>query len=135
MCFFLLFFFQIGEYLITLPQHLEPFLSQENAILIRTLSVTEPSEYGSLLSADNGGYANTFLSTIARGVCNSYCEHILSIRELSTLSCKQLAIDIGMYPCLFMYIFIIIMRIRYCLIVSCTILVKRVTFVSVIDYS
>lgn len=43
-----------------------------------------------------GALADVFLSAVARGTCQSYCDKLLTICELSNASCKQLAHDISM---------------------------------------
>ncbi|PSN54981.1 Conserved oligomeric Golgi complex subunit 7 [Blattella germanica] len=84
---------QIGQYLMTLPQHLEPFLLQDNPSLTLALQVAD-AEYGMLYGETEGGFADILLCIIARGTCQTYCDNILSICELGPSSCKQLATDI-----------------------------------------
>ncbi|KDR16116.1 conserved oligomeric Golgi complex subunit 7 isoform X3 [Zootermopsis nevadensis] len=84
---------QIGQYLMTLPQHLEPFLLQDNPSLTLALQVADV-EYGLLSAEAEGGFAGVLLGIIARGTCQTYCDNILGICELGSSSCKQLATDI-----------------------------------------
>ncbi|KAJ9592818.1 hypothetical protein L9F63_015509, partial [Diploptera punctata] len=84
---------QIGQYLMTLPQHLEPFLLQENPSLTLALQVAD-AEYGMLSAESEGGFADILLGIIARGTCQTYCDNILGICELGPSACKQLATDI-----------------------------------------
>nr|XP_018910859.1 PREDICTED: conserved oligomeric Golgi complex subunit 7 [Bemisia tabaci] len=81
---------QIGEYLITLPQHLEPFLLRENPALVSALRLADLS-YQSNQSADS---ASILLNMVAHGTCSKYSDHILSIDELLSSHCKQLVVDI-----------------------------------------
>ncbi|XP_065171053.1 conserved oligomeric Golgi complex subunit 7-like [Atheta coriaria] len=83
---------QIGQYLMTLPQHLEPFLFRENPSLNCALKAAD-TEYAN--TDEEGGMADTFLKIVARGTCQTYCDRILSIHELSTPACRQLAHDIS----------------------------------------
>lgn len=77
----------------TLPQHLEPFFFRENPSLTCALKAANP-EYNNAGDVE-GGLANIFLTMVARGICDSYCDHILSICELSHSASRQLAHDIG----------------------------------------
>ncbi|XP_067003846.1 conserved oligomeric Golgi complex subunit 7 [Anabrus simplex] len=84
---------QIGQYLMTLPQHLEPFLLQHNPALTLALQVAD-TEYAVVTGETEGGFADVLLNIIARGTCQTYCENILAISELAPSGCKQLATDI-----------------------------------------
>lgn len=75
----------------TLPQHLEPFLFQENPSLSCALKAVD-QEYN---TADGGVLAQIFLSIVARGTCQGFCDKILSIFELSQPASRQLAHDIS----------------------------------------
>ena len=86
-------FFQIGEHLITLPQHLEPFLSQENTALNAVLQVI--SSDLEKVSVDKGNYPNVLLTLVAQGTCQAYSDQILNVRELNTSAVRQLAADIS----------------------------------------
>lgn len=83
---------QIGEHLITLPQHLEPFLSQENASLNLILPVINKD-------GENVGstYANVLLTSVAHETCQLYTNQILNIRDLNSSGVRQLAADISKY--------------------------------------
>ena len=82
----------------TLPQHLEPFLLQDNPSLTLALQVAD-AEYGMLSAESEGGFADILLGIIARGTCQTYCDNILGICELGSTACKQLATDIGEWNC------------------------------------
>ncbi|KAI5746376.1 hypothetical protein M8J77_002971 [Diaphorina citri] len=81
---------QIGEYLLTLPQHLEPFLLNENPSLSKALECAD-SEYK---TETGGGPANILLGMLARGTCQALCDRILATQKLSAVACKQLITDI-----------------------------------------
>lgn len=84
---------QIGQYLMTLPQHLEPFLFRENPSLTSALKAAD-SEYNNAADVE-GALADVFLAVVARGTCQGYCDRILSICELGPSACRQLAHDIS----------------------------------------
>ncbi|PNF30976.1 Conserved oligomeric Golgi complex subunit 7 [Cryptotermes secundus] len=84
---------QIGQYLMTLPQHLEPFLLQDNPSLTLALRVAD-AKYELLSGGAEGGFADVLLGIIAKGTCQTYCDNILGICELGPGACKQLATDI-----------------------------------------
>jgi len=101
---------QIGQYLMTMPQHLEPYMTNDNPALSRALqervfpfcgSVSSRSkEFDSGESSSNTP-ADFLLSCIARATCQTYQDHILKIPSLSLNSTKQLYTDIGKtYFCL-----------------------------------
>lgn len=87
------FFPQIGEHLITLPQHLEPFLSQENTALNSVLQVI--SSELEKVSVEKENYPNVLLTLVAQGTCQAYADQILNIRELNISAVRQLAADIS----------------------------------------
>ncbi|XP_076250469.1 conserved oligomeric Golgi complex subunit 7 isoform X2 [Rhynchophorus ferrugineus] len=84
---------QIGQYLMTLPQHLEPFLFSENPSLACALKFVD-QEYAES-SDTEGALARMFLVIMARGTCNSFTDKILSICKLSQPASRQLAHDIN----------------------------------------
>uniref|UniRef100_H3D5H6 Conserved oligomeric Golgi complex subunit 7 n=1 Tax=Tetraodon nigroviridis TaxID=99883 RepID=H3D5H6_TETNG len=85
----------IGQYLMSLPLHLEPFVTQEDPALEMALHAGKlpfPPEQGDELpELDN--VADYWLG-IARATMQTYCDAILLIPQLSTRSTKQLATDI-----------------------------------------
>uniref|UniRef100_A0A3Q2VVH3 Conserved oligomeric Golgi complex subunit 7 n=1 Tax=Haplochromis burtoni TaxID=8153 RepID=A0A3Q2VVH3_HAPBU len=86
----------IGQYLMSLPLHLEPFVTQEDPALEMALHAGKlpfPPEQGDeLTELDNT--ADYWLGSIARATMQTYCDAILLIPQLSTHSTKQLATDI-----------------------------------------
>uniref|UniRef100_A0A8C2Z7K8 Conserved oligomeric Golgi complex subunit 7 n=1 Tax=Cyclopterus lumpus TaxID=8103 RepID=A0A8C2Z7K8_CYCLU len=88
--------FQIGQYLMSLPLHLEPFVTQEDPALEMALHAGKlpfPPEQGDdLPELDNT--ADYWLGSIARATMQTYCDAILLVPQLSTHSTKQLATDI-----------------------------------------
>ncbi|MEQ2161696.1 hypothetical protein GOODEAATRI_012172, partial [Goodea atripinnis] len=88
---------QIGQYLMSLPLHLEPFVTQEDPALEMALHAGKlpfPPEQGDdLPELDNT--ADYWLGSIARATMQTYCDAIMLIPKLSPHSTKQLATDIG----------------------------------------
>ncbi|KAA8581663.1 hypothetical protein FQN60_003244 [Etheostoma spectabile] len=86
----------IGQYLMSLPLHLEPFVTQEDPALEMALHAGKlpfPPEQGDdLPELDNT--ADYWLGSIARATMQTYCDAILLIPQLSIHSTKQLATDI-----------------------------------------
>lgn len=86
----------IGQYLMSLPLHLEPFVAQEDPALEMALHAGKlpfPPEQGDdLPELDNT--ADYWLGSIARATMQTYCDAILLIPQLSPHSTKQLATDI-----------------------------------------
>ncbi|XP_042252988.1 conserved oligomeric Golgi complex subunit 7 [Thunnus thynnus] len=86
----------IGQYLMSLPLHLEPFVTQEDPALEMALHAGKlpfPPEQGDdLPELDNT--ADYWLGSIARATMQTYCDAMLLIPQLSPHSTKQLATDI-----------------------------------------
>ncbi|KAK3584557.1 hypothetical protein CHS0354_030563 [Potamilus streckersoni] len=87
---------KIGQYMMTLPQHLDPFMLQDNAAVIVAL------KHGKLPYTDETEIhehpADLWLKSIAHGTMHLYCEEILKILELTAHGNKQLLTDID-YLC------------------------------------
>lgn len=84
---------QIGQYLMTLPQHLDPFLMQDNPSLTLALHMAD-AKYELLSGGAEGGFADVLLGIIAQESCQTYCDNILGVCEFGPAACKQLATDI-----------------------------------------
>uniref|UniRef100_A0A3P8WXH6 Conserved oligomeric Golgi complex subunit 7 n=1 Tax=Cynoglossus semilaevis TaxID=244447 RepID=A0A3P8WXH6_CYNSE len=86
----------IGQFLMSLPLHLEPFVTQEDQALEMALHAGKlpfPPEQGDELpELDNT--ADYWLGSIARATMQTYCDAILLIPQLSAHSTKQLVTDI-----------------------------------------
>ncbi|KAM9210877.1 conserved oligomeric Golgi complex subunit 7 isoform 2-T2 [Dugong dugon] len=86
----------IGQYIMSLPLNLEPFVTQEDSALELALHAGKlpfPPEQGDELpELDN--MADHWLGSIARATMQTYCDVILQIPELTLHSTKQLATDI-----------------------------------------
>ncbi|ELT88100.1 hypothetical protein CAPTEDRAFT_161050 [Capitella teleta] len=87
---------KIGQYLMTLPQQLEPFTQEDNPALCvalkhgrlpHTLDQTDMPEQ----------LADLWLESVANGSMRLYAEQILNIPKLSTLATQQLLIDIDYF--------------------------------------
>ncbi|XP_044761910.1 conserved oligomeric Golgi complex subunit 7 [Coccinella septempunctata] len=84
---------EIGQYLMTLPQHLEPFLFRDNPSLSYILRAIN-EEY-STADDTEGALATVFLKLVAKGTCQAFSDKILSICELNYPASRQLSHDIG----------------------------------------
>lgn len=86
----------IGQYLMSLPLHLEPFVTQEDSALELALHAGKlpfPPEQGDEVpELDN--MADYWLGSLARATMQTYCDVILQIPQLSPHAAKQLATDI-----------------------------------------
>lgn len=79
---------QIGQYLLTLPQHLEPLLLSPVPSLKIALEICDEKYTENVPSAD------ILLSLIAEECCALYQEQISDIRSIKTSGAKQLATDV-----------------------------------------
>ncbi|XP_026480766.1 conserved oligomeric Golgi complex subunit 7 [Ctenocephalides felis] len=90
---------QIGQYLLTLPQHLEPFLLNPNENLAAALNLATDDNFK---PADNVKIkvnerlsGDILLAQIADATCQAYSETLLTkICRLNDNACRQLAVDI-----------------------------------------
>uniref|UniRef100_A0A8C1U2J6 Conserved oligomeric Golgi complex subunit 7 n=1 Tax=Cyprinus carpio TaxID=7962 RepID=A0A8C1U2J6_CYPCA len=87
----------IGQYIMSLPLHLEPFVTQEDPALelaLHTGKLPYPPEQGDDVP-ELENTADYWLGSIARATMQTYCDVILQLHELSPHATKQLATDIG----------------------------------------
>ncbi|CAG5116805.1 unnamed protein product, partial [Candidula unifasciata] len=87
---------KVGQYLMTLPQHLDPFTLQDSPALVVALKhgrlpYTNHQEVSEHL-------ADLWLESVAMGTMHTYTEEILKIPSLTPHGCKQLITDID-YLC------------------------------------
>eukprot|EP00088_Acartia_fossae_P004952 TRINITY_DN12166_c0_g1_i12.p1 TRINITY_DN12166_c0_g1~~TRINITY_DN12166_c0_g1_i12.p1 ORF type:complete len:737 (-),score=171.86 TRINITY_DN12166_c0_g1_i12:311-2521(-) len=87
---------QTGEYLMTLPQHLEPFMSGDTSLLGRALrdGTSIPGAKESAESADTAP-VDFLLGCVAVSTCAKYLEQLNGIQNIGNNSARQLGIDIG----------------------------------------
>lgn len=83
---------QVGQYLMTLPQHLEPFLLRDNPSLTKALKAAD-QQYSQ--ESCESGFTNVLLGIIAKETCQMFQDQTWGIYELNQAACKQLATDIG----------------------------------------
>ncbi|XP_076154273.1 conserved oligomeric Golgi complex subunit 7 [Alosa pseudoharengus] len=86
----------IGQYIMSLPLHLEPFVTQEDPALelaLHTGKLPYPPEQGDDVP-ELENTADYWLGSIARATMQTYCDVILQIQELTPHTTKQLATDI-----------------------------------------
>ncbi|XP_076294187.1 conserved oligomeric Golgi complex subunit 7 [Lasioglossum baleicum] len=82
---------QVGQYLMTLPQHLEPFLLRENPSLTQALKAADP-HYAQ--GSTETGFTGILLDIVAKRTCQMFLDQTLGLCQLSSAACKQLATDI-----------------------------------------
>lgn len=78
--------------MITLPQHVEPFLVRDNEAVTVVLSISDRRYSDASLEES---FTNVLLRILARNTCDVYVEQIQSLREINDLAAQQLAADIG----------------------------------------
>ncbi|XP_028825838.1 conserved oligomeric Golgi complex subunit 7 isoform X1 [Denticeps clupeoides] len=86
----------IGQYIMSLPLHLEPFVTQDDPALelaLHTGKLPYPPEQGDDVP-ELENMADYWLGSIARATMQTYSDVILQIPELSPHATKQLATDI-----------------------------------------
>jgi len=87
---------KVGQYLMTLPQHLDPFTLQESPALIIAM------KHGRMPYTNHQDLpehlADIWLESVAMGTMHNYTEEILKIPEATPHGCKQLVTDID-YLC------------------------------------
>ncbi|KAH9519599.1 Golgi transport complex subunit 7 [Bulinus truncatus] len=87
---------KVGQYLMTLPQHLDPFTLQDSPALTIAL------KHGKLPFTNHQEVpehlADLWLESVAMGTMHTYSEEILKIPHLTRHGCKQLVTDID-YLC------------------------------------
>ncbi|XP_070574008.1 conserved oligomeric Golgi complex subunit 7-like isoform X2 [Ptychodera flava] len=89
---------KIGQYLMTLPQQLESFTTQDNMALEKALKMGKlpfPSIEG---SHEEETVVDQWIGSIARAAMHHYVEQILKIPKVSSQATKQLTTDID-YLC------------------------------------
>jgi len=86
----------IGDYLLTLPQQLEPFITQENPALEAAMKAGN-LPFPDVQDEDERHPGSYWLGSIARGTMHSYTESILRIHELTPYSTQQLLADIDYF--------------------------------------
>ena len=85
----------VGEYLMTLPQHLEPYMSQDSLALVTALKQAVFPGSSAADAAALQSPADFLLGCISSSTCSTYLSYISSIPGLNTGSSKQLAVDIS----------------------------------------
>lgn len=89
---------QIGQYLMTVPLHIEPFSMQDNPAVRAGLKFGKlpHSTERDLVQGDH--IADYLLSCIAARTCSTYADQVLRIAQVTTYGARQLATDID-YLC------------------------------------
>lgn len=87
---------QIGQYLLTIPQHMEPFLLEDNEPLATALRHSQLPHTVEGASTDH--IADYLLSCVAQATMYTYLDAAMQIERLTDQASSQLATDIG-YLC------------------------------------
>jgi len=85
---------QLGDYLLLLPQQLEPFFAEENTPLDTALKQVDFSQFPGMTD-DVEGDAFAWLTCICQSTMFSLVEVILRIPSLTGPGCKQLCSDVS----------------------------------------
>ncbi|XP_037793470.1 LOW QUALITY PROTEIN: conserved oligomeric Golgi complex subunit 7-like [Penaeus monodon] len=93
---------QIGQYLMTLPQHLEPLLVNHSPALNRALqeanTTCSSGPSGRVVSESEVSAADFLINSVGQNTCKLYTDAILKIPEITTSMITQLTTDID-YIC------------------------------------
>ncbi|CAN7997382.1 unnamed protein product [Ixodes hexagonus] len=87
---------QIGQYLLTIPQHIEPFIVEENEALATALKHSNLPHVIEGTSTDH--VADYLLGCVAQATMYTYIDTVMQIDRLTQQASAQLATDIG-YLC------------------------------------
>lgn len=92
---------QIGQYLMTLPQHLEPLLVNHSPALNRALqeaNTTSTSSTGRIVSESEISAADFLINSVGQNTCKLYTDAVLKIPDITASMVTQLTTDID-YVC------------------------------------
>jgi len=84
----------LGDYLLLLPQQLEPFFAEENIPLDTALILVDFSQFPGM-AQDVEGDAFAWLTCVCQSTLFTIVEMILKIHRLSGAGCKQLTADVA----------------------------------------
>uniref|UniRef100_A0A023GLZ0 Conserved oligomeric Golgi complex subunit 7 n=1 Tax=Amblyomma triste TaxID=251400 RepID=A0A023GLZ0_AMBTT len=87
---------QIGQYLLTIPQHIEPFIVEENEALSTALQHSNLPHVIEGISTDH--VADYLLGCVAQATMYTYIDTVMQIERLTRQASAQLATDIS-YLC------------------------------------
>ncbi|XP_043223970.1 conserved oligomeric Golgi complex subunit 7-like [Amphibalanus amphitrite] len=88
---------QVGQYLMTLPQHLEPFMTQHDPTLGRALQsgvMPYSSSVSGGRSESESSVVHYIISCLSEGACQVYADTIVRIQHISAGMTRQLVADI-----------------------------------------
>lgn len=86
---------EVGQYLMTIPQHIEPFILHDNPPLQTALRNCQM--HHSVDQDISNNVADYLLECLARGISDCYYDNILKIPYLSQSGTNQLITDIGYF--------------------------------------
>ncbi|XP_054714505.1 conserved oligomeric Golgi complex subunit 7-like [Uloborus diversus] len=86
---------EVGQYLMTIPQHIEPFILRDNPALhtaLKNCNIPQGMEQDA-----NSNVADYLLESLARGITDAYYDAILKISYITPNATNQLITDIGYF--------------------------------------
>lgn len=86
------YFFKIGQYLITLPQYVDPFFMRENESIAMALNLSD-QRYSDANQEES--YTNVLLRILSTNTCDVFIEQIQSLKDLNNIAASHLSADIG----------------------------------------
>ncbi|XP_035211268.1 conserved oligomeric Golgi complex subunit 7-like isoform X2 [Stegodyphus dumicola] len=86
---------EVGQYLMTIPQHIEPFILRDNPALHTALKNCNMPH--SVEQDSSSNVADYLLECLARRITDCYCENILRISYITANAINQLITDIGYF--------------------------------------
>ncbi|KFM79726.1 Conserved oligomeric Golgi complex subunit 7, partial [Stegodyphus mimosarum] len=86
---------EVGQYLMTIPQHIEPFILRDNPALHTALKNCNMPH--SVEQDSSSNVADYLLECLARRITDCYCENILRIFYITANAINQLITDIGYF--------------------------------------
>ncbi|KAG0722919.1 Conserved oligomeric Golgi complex subunit 7 [Chionoecetes opilio] len=93
---------KIGQYLMTLPQHLEPLLVNHSPALNRALqeanTASTSSSTGRIVSESEISAADFLISSVCQNTCKLYTDAVMKIPDITASMVTQLTTDID-YVC------------------------------------
>ncbi|XP_015928975.2 conserved oligomeric Golgi complex subunit 7 isoform X1 [Parasteatoda tepidariorum] len=86
---------EVGQYLMTIPQHIEPFILRDNPALhiaLKNSNIAHVSEQDG-----SSNVADYLLECLARKITDCYCNNILMISHITNNATNQLVTDISYF--------------------------------------
>lgn len=85
---------QIGQYLLTIPQHLEPFLLQDNIAFKVGLKYSDIKNYSTDMNVNDSNGTEYLLDCITQRTIDAFIEMIVKLSKMTAFARQQLITDI-----------------------------------------